>query len=189
MNKTLRRILNGAGSLARDIIEYLREAHEMNAEVCFSATFGARPGRGYYKKQSVYNTFARLHRQGYLKREKRAGKVFYKLPEVVRKELQVFDRLSLRHRSSASWDRRWRLVSFDIPETQRKYRDTLRWKLKRLGLKQFQQSIWVTPYPLEDNFQQIIVEGGLQNCVLIIDTDRIPNASKWKRHFRLIRNP
>ena len=158
----------------------------MSAEVCFSTTFGARPGRAYYKRQSVYNTFSRLQKQGYLRKERRAGKkAVYKLPTVVRKELEAFERLTLKHRSSANWDRRWRLVSFDIPETQHKYRDILRWKLKRLGLEKFQQSIWLTPYPLEDDFQQIIAEGGLQDCVFIIDTDRIPNEIKWRRCFQL----
>ena len=160
----------------------------MNAEVCFSATFGARPGRAFYKKQSIYNTLSRLQKQGYLRKEKRAGKVVYKLPAVVRKELEAFEKLTLKVQSPADWDKRWRLVSFDIPETQHKYRDTLRWKLKRLGLEKFQQSIWITPYPLKDDFHQIIAAGGLQNCVLIIDTDRLPNEAIWRRHFRLFHN-
>lgn len=48
--------------------------------------------------------------------------------------------------SAPRWDRRWRLVMFDVPTRRKNSRDSLRLGLKRLGLKQLQESVWVTPY-------------------------------------------
>ena len=48
------------------------------------------------------------------------------------------------------WDRSWRFLLFDIPEEKRTIRDEFRAGLKRLGFIQFQQSVWIHPYPCED---------------------------------------
>ena len=47
------------------------------------------------------------------------------------------------------WDKKWRLVVFDIPEKKKMARESLRMKLKDLGFKKFQHSIWITPFPCE----------------------------------------
>lgn len=59
-----------------------------------------------------------------------------------------FDNLSLV--KSKIWDKKWRMVIFDIPEDEKKAREALRQKLKNLGLVKLQDSIWITPYPCED---------------------------------------
>ena len=48
------------------------------------------------------------------------------------------------------WDKKWRMVIFDIPEEKKKAREALRQKLKDLGMVKLQDSIWITPYPCED---------------------------------------
>jgi len=47
------------------------------------------------------------------------------------------------------WDRRWRLVAFDIREKNRHFRDKLRGKLKELGFQKLQRSAWISPLPVE----------------------------------------
>ena len=53
------------------------------------------------------------------------------------------------------WDRKWRIVIFDVPETRRKTRDSLRGHLKRLGFYEFQKSVFAIPYPCEDEVTTI----------------------------------
>ncbi|MDD2764363.1 MAG: PaaX family transcriptional regulator C-terminal domain-containing protein [Opitutaceae bacterium] len=47
------------------------------------------------------------------------------------------------------WDGRWRLVLFDVPETQRALRQRLRQKLRALGFGYLQNSAWISPDPVE----------------------------------------
>jgi phenylacetic acid degradation operon negative regulatory protein len=47
------------------------------------------------------------------------------------------------------WDKQWRLVIFDIPQKQSSARVRLRRSLGRLGFGYLQNSVWVTPDPLE----------------------------------------
>jgi len=46
------------------------------------------------------------------------------------------------------WDKKWRLVSFDISQKQNSLRVRLRRSLARLGFGYLQNSVWVTPDPL-----------------------------------------
>jgi len=59
-----------------------------------------------------------------------------------------FDNLSLT--KPDVWDKKWRMVIFDIPEERKIAREALRQKLKDLGMVKLQNSVWITPYPCED---------------------------------------
>ena len=54
------------------------------------------------------------------------------------------------------WDGMWRMVMFDIPEERRKHRDMLRERLISLGFVEFQQSVFVYPYPCRSEINYII---------------------------------
>lgn len=47
------------------------------------------------------------------------------------------------------WDGRWRLVLFDVPETQRALRQRLRHQLRTFGFGYLQNSAWITPDSVE----------------------------------------
>jgi len=53
------------------------------------------------------------------------------------------------------WDGRWRMVIYDVPENMRLARDVLRDKLKTLGFKQIQKSVWVSPYECQNEINFI----------------------------------
>ena len=54
------------------------------------------------------------------------------------------------------WDGRWRMVAFDIPEKYRKGRDSLRWKLKKIGFCEMQKSVLITPYDCEAEIRILV---------------------------------
>ncbi len=59
-----------------------------------------------------------------------------------------FDNLSLT--KPDVWDKKWRIIIFDVPEKKKKAREALRQKLKYFGMIKLQDSVWITPYPCED---------------------------------------
>ena len=67
------------------------------------------------------------------------------------------------------WDRRWRLVLFDIPESKKKIRDALRRKLKELGFLEFQKSVFVYPYPCRDEMNFVINFWNIADCVYYLE--------------------
>jgi CRISPR-associated endonuclease Cas2 len=50
----------------------------------------------------------------------------------------------------AFWDGKWRMLTFDIKEKQRKRRDELRLLLEGAGFVRLQHSVWVHPYSCDE---------------------------------------
>lgn len=55
-----------------------------------------------------------------------------------------------------SWDRRWRIISYEIPETKREIRDRLRRQMQGWGVGPWHRSFWITPHPIIENLRQLI---------------------------------
>ncbi len=83
------------------------------------------------------------------------------------------------------WDRKWRLVIFDIPESFKKARNALRFHLKRLGFYQFQKSAFVLPYPCEGEMEFLIELYGIRPYVRQVVADNIDNQLHLKSIFKL----
>lgn len=83
------------------------------------------------------------------------------------------------------WDKKWRIVLFDIPERQKKARDALSKSLKRLGFYQFQKSVFVHPFECWNEIDYIIEFFSLRPYVRMIVGEHIDNGEELKRHFRL----
>jgi len=54
------------------------------------------------------------------------------------------------------WDKKWRLVTFDIPEKHRKTRDKLGYELGKLGFRHFQRSVWISPLPINKQLERLV---------------------------------
>ncbi len=53
-------------------------------------------------------------------------------------------------------DGKWQMVIFDIPEDIRQRRDYFRAGLKRLKYQKLQQSIWICPYDVLKDTQELV---------------------------------
>lgn len=83
------------------------------------------------------------------------------------------------------WDEKWRVVSFDIPEKKRKKRNSFRFHLNRLGFREIHQSLFVVPYPCEDEVRYIAHQIGINPHVHTLIADEIDHEKRLKKHFNL----
>ena len=72
-----------------------------------------------------------------------------------KKKLLIYELDSLEIKKPKKWDDIWRIVTFDIPESKKAARNTLRDKLKKLGFCQLHKSVFVFPYPCLSEIQFI----------------------------------
>jgi phenylacetic acid degradation operon negative regulatory protein len=56
---------------------------------------------------------------------------------------------------SKRWNKWWYVLMFDVPESQRQYRDTLRAFLKKKRLGCLQRSVWVTPQDIRADYDDL----------------------------------
>jgi DNA-binding transcriptional regulator PaaX len=77
------------------------------------------------------------------------------------------------------WDGNWTLVSYDIPSSPQGNvsRNKLNRKLKKFGFGQFQQSMLVSPLPLEEPAREFIRGERLEEHVLVMVSRRILGLS------------
>ena len=71
------------------------------------------------------------------------------------------------------WDRKWRIIIFDIPEKRRIARDLLRQKLKGWGFIPWQQSVWVTKKNCTKQLRDFIKKIGIKDWVKVIESDNV----------------
>jgi DNA-binding transcriptional regulator PaaX len=125
-----------------------------------------------------------LERKGWVEIDKKAEGWMIKLSRKGKKEIQRYKLADIRPKKQ-KWDGKWRLLFFDIAETDKKKRDTLRYYLKRTGMIQMQKSVWVGPYDMtaEIKFIKEVLEvpAGVKWAV----AGEIENNTELRRYFRV----
>jgi len=83
------------------------------------------------------------------------------------------------------WDKKWRVVMFDIPEKRRSERNVLRAKLKEIGFKEIQKSVFIHPFPCLDEINFITEYFKLRSLVRYGEMVNISNEEELKLKFKL----
>ncbi len=93
------------------------------------------------------------------------------------------DELTLKKQKH--WDGKWRLVLFDIPHGVKKARDAFRQKLRGMDFYPLQKSVFITPYPCEDEIDFLGSLLNVRSHVLILYVSTFEGEEKLKHHFHL----
>lgn len=121
------------------------------------------------KAQVIYSLANRLKRLGYLEKIRRPRprelRNFFRLTRKGRAKLEKVQPARYSEKAKKVWDGTWRLLIFDIPESEKSTREYLRLELKKRGFYMLQLSVWVTPYQVEDDLREIIEEIGARYYV------------------------
>lgn len=83
------------------------------------------------------------------------------------------------------WDKKWRILIFDIPERKRKFRDNLRITLLNIGFRQLQKSVWIFPYDVIDYLYDIVFGFKEGDWFEYIEANKISSQDKMKEWFGL----
>lgn len=139
-----------------------------------------------YPRKKVYDTFYRLKNQGLIKIEERGPQIYIKLTDKGRKKAGFFQINDLKIKKPAIWDRKWRLVLFDIIELKKTHREAFRGKLKELGFYPLQKSVWVHPFDCVAEIELLQDFFGLNKKDLrLIITSEIGEDKEPKKYFKL----
>lgn len=81
------------------------------------------------------------------------------------------------------WDGKWRIIIFDIPEELRKNRDSFRRKLYNLGFYMLQKSVFVLPYPCDEELGYICSCLDITDYVDVIRAESVGYKEKEIKKF------
>jgi DNA-binding transcriptional regulator PaaX len=126
----------------------------------------------------------RLQKRGLVEIIKRKnGITDLKITDGGKKKLAQYKIDNLKLEKSQKWDKKWRIVIFDIPIQKNISRNLLRKKIKNLGFYKLQKSVFVTPYEclavvsfLRDYF-------GVNGEVEYIEAEKLESQDILIKHF------
>lgn len=125
-----------------------------------------------------------MKQNGYLAGDYEHG---LQLTNKARKRLEKVEFDSMHTTPQKRWDKKWRIVIYDVPQNQKSARDALASCLRRYGYFQLQKSTWITPFPCRDDIAAIAAHFGVDNFVTYFEAVHLDNQrvliSRFKRKY------
>jgi CRISPR/Cas system-associated endoribonuclease Cas2 len=138
------------------------------------------------KKKSVERSIEGLQKNRLLVVKEKNGKIEIKLTKKGKHKFREIQLEKLKITKPPHWDKKWRVAIFDIPDRSFKSaREVLRSKLKEWDFYLLQKSVWVCPWPCEDELQLIAELYGIAPYVNIIVAEKIFADTAARKHFGL----
>jgi len=137
-------------------------------------------------KQKASNTFNYLKRRGLIEVKREGHDVRIALTKEGKKRAGKYQIDDLEIEQPKKWDKKWRLVIFDIPQPSRLIRNIFRRKLKEWGFYRLQQSVWIIPYPCQAEIV-LLREflGADRKQIQALEVTKLENEAFFKKIFKL----
>src|SRR3989338_355512 len=132
-------------------------------------------------QNAIYVARARLAKQGLI--EYREG--FWEATIKGRRAFQVMTLSEQIRKKPRRWDKKWRLLIFDITESKRGLRAKVRNTLSTMGFRKLQNSVCAYPYDCEDLIALLKADFEIGKELLYIIADEVENDHWLKREFQL----
>jgi len=138
-----------------------------------------------YKKwenRHYHSTIWQMERQGLVKVFDKKGQKFIQCTKKGQLHL-LLKKAAVK--PGKKWDRQWRIIIFDIPESSKHKRDLLRTLLKKNNFHKLQASVFIHPYPLNREAISYLKESGLIEFIRMMRVDEIDNDKDLRKKFNL----
>ena len=86
------------------------------------------------------------------------------------------ERLNLilpEYEKQKKWDKKWYIVTYDIPESKKYLRNILRDNLKRLKFGQLHKSLWISPYNFLGDIEKILMTYKMEDYVVLAISEKL----------------
>lgn len=115
------------------------------------------------------------------------GKDGQELIKLTRKGHTKYLKFKLEHLSlqGKSWDGKWRIVIYDIAKFKKNQVSAFRNILKYINFFQLQKSVYLTPYPCDEQILYLREYFGIGEEVILLRVDKIENEDLYKQYFGL----
>lgn len=172
-------------SISKIILAVLWETGKITVQSFFPPQYARKYGYTSLYKNSYYNSLYGLKRRGVIQNTNRGIYCLTKQGEKEAFLAYLNAEAKTYKQEKQKWDKRWRIVFFDVPEKKRYYRDQLRLILKTVGFKEFQKSTWIYPYPVPRFIKDMLFEENIKPYTRFITTYDIEYDEDLKRMFDL----
>ena len=113
------------------------------------------------------------------------GSLTMVLTDKGRKQAITFNIDNMAIKKPKKWDKKWRLVLFDIPEKHKPAREAIRNVLKRLGFYEYQKSVFIHPYECQKEIDFVVEYFNIRQHVRTLTADNLDNEIHLRKRFGL----
>lgn len=133
----------------------------------------------------INQSIKRLLKRGLIEIKEDKNYKFLEITKEGKKLLSKYELEGLVQDKPKKWDKKYRVVIFDISEQRRKTRDNLRNILRSFGFVRLQGSVWVYPYECQEIIDLLKQYLELKNEAIYMTVDSIENDKWLKENFKL----
>ncbi|MDP3764181.1 MAG: hypothetical protein Q8Q95_01005 [bacterium] len=138
-------------------------------------------------KQSLEKAIFNLYRSKLIREQENPdGSLTMILTDKGKRKAITFNVDNMEINRPKVWDKKWRLVLFDIPEKHKPAREALRETLKRLGFYEYQKSVLVQPYECQSEIDFVVEYFEIRPWVRLITASTLDNELHLRKIFGLI---
>ena len=92
------------------------------------------------------------------------------------------DDLNLTHKK---WDHKWRIIAYDVDDSKKSFRRAFQIILRKLKFLQLQESVYLTPFPCENEIEYLRQIHGIGSEVVMLTVSGLENEQAYKEYFGL----
>lgn len=142
--------------------------------------------RKRHPKYALNRSLGTLLDKGFITFEQTPNGKFLRLTPLGEQRLRALNLTKIHaHQKKRKWDKKWRMIIFDIPASKNALRNKIRYTLQEIGFYKLQHSVWIYPYDCENLITMLKVDFKIGKDVLYIIADQIENDRALKAHFDL----
>ncbi len=138
------------------------------------------------QKYYINDSLERLVKKDLISIVDKNGEKFVKLTKAGKKSLFKIQAKQEIISIPKKWDNKYRVVIFDIKESEKFARNEIRYTLLQCGFVKLQNSVWVYPYPCEGIIHLLRTHLEVEEENLVYMTvESIENDEWLRKHFKL----
>jgi DNA-binding transcriptional regulator PaaX len=173
--KVILLLLGGVGlSVARTPNQYFKVLGEVKKE---------------WKKindRALNNAIKNLYRSKLIKEKQNPdGSLTMILTDKGKQKAITFNIDNMKIKKPDKWDKKWRIVLFDIPEKYKKARESLRGTLREFGFYEYQKSVLIHPYECRKEIDFVIEYFNIRPYVRFVIADTLDNDIHLRKIFNI----
>ncbi len=123
---------------------------------------------GYFglSQQAVRSTVSRMTRREMLRIDRIGSRSYYSLTDKMSRVIEEgAARIFHFHEPRNTWDRRWHLITYSVPENEREARDRLRQELSWMGFGMLTSALWISPRNHNAEIEQLAESLGVRSRI------------------------
>lgn len=135
-----------------------------------------------FERSRVKKSVTRLERGGFIEPKGDQKGLFILTPKGREKAMRyAIERMKIA--SQKTWDKKWRIIMFDVPEDKMQARRAINLALKRLGCAQYQKSVFITPFPCKKEIDFVGECFGVRKHIRIVVASDVEGSESLKKSF------